>query len=138
MNDKSHLYNLNDSFKEALWPYFYTRTGLNPIQIYVETDYERLTTQKMMFHFLSFVNITQPISLVSIILSLFCFVYTVLPLNSKTFYNYLQKHGNDTIGLVRVSSKMLVNTFSKIFLFKNYLDVFFLKIEPFQVKLYML
>lgn len=132
MNDKSHLYNLNDSFKEALRPYFYTRTGLNPITIYVETDYERLTTQKMMlFHFLSFVNITQPISLVSIILSLFCFVYTVLPLNSKTFYNYLQKHGNDTIGLVRVSSKMLVNKFSKIFPFKNYLDVFFLKIEPF-------
>lgn len=85
----------------------------------------------MLFHFLSFVNITQPISLVSIILSLFCFVCTVLPLNSKTFYNYLQKHGNDTIELVRVSSKMLVNKFSKIFLFKNYLDVFFLKIEPF-------
>ncbi|XP_012626029.1 tripartite motif-containing protein 60-like [Microcebus murinus] len=41
MNDRSVLYTFNDSFREAVWPYFYTGTDSEPLKICPLSDSER-------------------------------------------------------------------------------------------------
>ncbi|KAL2781073.1 tripartite motif-containing protein 60 [Daubentonia madagascariensis] len=41
MNDRSVLYTFSDSFTEAIWPYFYTGTDLEPLKICSVADSER-------------------------------------------------------------------------------------------------